>query len=722
MRIVLLTALGMVLAAACRTVPPPIDPPPIDPPPHFFDRLDIVATSPIAGAYLEFTVPAGVTVTGVSQLRSGVMARAVSVDDSVRVSWVGADALAGVQVRILFDADGGTVAPPNAVSGLVLASYDGTPLGMDSLSIVPPSDDATESAIPLDVPTVEHGTDGVLLASFADHPLGDLDGDGMLSVRDALVLLERTVDGAWTDFERYHADLTADDATNAVDLAQLLDKLVDPELPARLHVKPTSVSFTQLDPATADDAIVLVGNQGRAPLTGQSWMAPDGVDVAQVGGIAGTSVAYRLTLPADERRGWLPGFFRVEHEAEAVEVRVGSLVFLIAGQSNAVGLGAPLEGWDTPRSDVRMLGNDYRWRDASEPLDDATDQEDSISDDGTFVRYSFATRLGHLLADATGYPVYLIPAAKGSSKVNAWGPMNPWDRTTLFGSANYRAQVSAGLRPNPVTDQPVLAEGGPVSAVVWYQGESDRAAAERLAFISGTNKVMTEFEAQLGVPTIAVQLASFCTSSENTRIHSVSELQRRLETNSGELEARDGFHLVVAFDLPRSDCIHLSAYGQRVLAERIDLAVREHVLGESVDGTGPRITSLSHAADVVTVRTTHELQPGLLNVGLFTVWDVPPEGPVVNEDGGYAHTMIPVVKAARSNSDPNVVILELHRPVTPGNTPYVRYMSQVNPPLGSSSVPSDPSVWEVVAPGTVRAADGGLPLPAFGPLPPFTTP
>ena len=89
-------------------------------------------------------------------------------------------------------------------------------------------------------------------------------------------------------------------------------------------------------------------------------------------------------------------------------------MFLAAGQSNAVGLGAPMDGWpETPSDTVRMLGNDYRWRDATEPLDDATGQLDSISSDGTFVGYSFGTRLGHLLRDATGFPTYLIPAAKG---------------------------------------------------------------------------------------------------------------------------------------------------------------------------------------------------------------------------------------------------------------------------------------------------------------------
>ena len=251
----------------------------------------------------------------------------------------------------------------------------------------------------------------------------------------------------------------------------------------------------------------------------------------------------------------------------------------------------------------------------------------------------------------------------------------------------------------------------------WFQGESDRSA--RSTFVANTDGIVDAFAAELGAPTIAVQLASIGRLNDHARMHEVSELQRRLETGSGEAEARPGFHLVVTFDLPRSDCIHLSAYGQRLLAERIGLAVREHVLGEQVDGTGRRLVSLGHAGRVVTLRTTHVLEPGDLDVNLFTVWDGPPQGTPDDEQAGCAD-VVPVVLAERG-ADPRVVRLRLETPIS--DVPYVRYMSRFREQPGPrSDVPSHPELWEVVTPGTTRAANGGLPLPAFGPLSPFGAP
>lgn len=682
------------------------------PAPTVLANLDVVASSPVAGAYFEFTVPSGVVVSAVSPLRAGLSVLAEVVGDTVRLAWVADEARDGHQVRIDFGTHGGFVDPPGLMNALVLASSDGPDLGAATLALEG-SSAAVTSATPLIVDPVDHPSDGTLQATFANHPLGDLDGDGSLTVRDALWLLERTSFGGWDDFERYHADLDADYTTDVDDLERLLAKLVDPELPARLHVKPSSVSFVQLDPDTAEDAIVLIANGGRLPL---DWVdsVPDGVADSLDGGITGQSAAIRLTLPEAERPGWLPGFYRVEHELDAVDVRVGNLVFLVAGQSNAVGIGNPLEGWpETPRDQVRMLGNDYVWRNASEPLDDATGQLDTVSADPGFFFYSFGTRLGNLLYDNTGFPTYLIPAAKGSSTTTQWLQGGNLDRNQLRGSANYRGQVSAGLQPNPVP-QPTPAEGGPVSAVLWYQGESDRSL--RASFVANTDTIMDGFAAALGAPTIAVQLATMCRLNDHARLHAVSELQRSLETGSGEPEARPGYHLVVAFDLPRSDCIHLSAFAQRVLAERIELAVREHVLGEAVDGTGPRLVSIQHSGDTVTLRTTHDLEPGVLDAGLFTVWDGAPAGSP-DDEAIYAASAIPVLVAERSITDPTAVLLHLAAAVS---DPHVRYMAEFSAQPGpESDEPSDPDLWDDVATGVIRAADGGLPLPAFGPLAPF---
>src|SRR5690606_14324106 len=103
--------------------------------------------------------------------------------------------------------------------------------------------------------------------------------------------------------------------------------------------------------------------------------------------------------------------------------------------------------------------------------------------------------------------VYLIPAALGGSPLapsdgEGWtAGLGSTDRETLFGSAAYRGLVSAGLAEMPADATPSEydAEGGPVNAVFWYQGETDsRFPDRRTHFTSRTAQVFDAFEIQLG--------------------------------------------------------------------------------------------------------------------------------------------------------------------------------------------------------------------------------
>jgi hypothetical protein len=705
----LFAAAALLFVAACgeSVVVPPVE----------TDRLDLVAQTPVAAAEVELRRPPGTTLVRVEPLRPGLLVSSASSGDRVRVAWIGTSAEAGPQVRFVWARPEGADDAPTMASARAYAGAASHDLGAGVLEWRDTQAAAVTNA-PLTAAAVDHAavTSPRLEASFADHPLGDLDGDGALGVRDALVLFEH-LDGAdWTDFARYHGDLDGDDVSDVADLRLLLDKVVDPSLPARLHVKPRSLTFAQLDPATMLDAVVLVANGGRQALDGLTWTPPSGVVASEVAGIAGQSAALSLTLPASSRRGWTPGFLRVAAAGDEAEVRLGHLVLLIAGQSNASGRGAPVTGWpEAPTPSVRMLANDYLWRDAVEPLDAAGGQIDPYPD--VSASYSLGTRLGGLLVDATGFTTYLIPAAHGGTAITQWlPPTNRLDRSTLFGAANFRAQVSAALQPNPVVEQPFPSEGGPVTAIVWYQGESDESRSERAVFVDLTDRVMSAFEAELGVPVVYVQLASHCAEQRHVQQHAVGELQRRMESGSGYPEERAGRHMVVAFDLPRSDCIHLSAFGLRELAVRVDLAIREHVLGEVVDGTGPRLVRIDHAGTGITLRTDRDLAAGTFDARLFQVFDGDPGS--VDDVENYGDNAIPISAVERDPGDARSVRITLAR--APTATPWVAYMARANQdPCCATNVPSHPHLWEVVAAGTIRGAGSGLPLPTFGPLQPF---
>ena len=719
--------LAFVVVAGCGELLPPL--------PTEQSRFDLIANVPVAGAQLELARDPGVTLVSVEALRSGVLVRAVSRGDRVYLAWVADSPAAGAQVRVTIARSVVAEDPPAIVAVESYAAGDGTDLGAASLRwrVAGDGDAVADSELTAVGVSASGGT---LRAWFADHPLGDVGRSGTVNVQDALKLLDLLRVGGWDDYQRYHGDIDGDGVVDLADLEVLLDKIVDPELPAVLHVKPAELSFLQLSGGTQDPGVVLIANRGRRPFPDLDWFLPDGISATVAGAIPDQSLALELTVPGAERLGWRPGFLEVSGAGDQAFVRLGHLVFLVAGQSNASGRGLPLTGWaDVPSARVRMLGNDYAWNDAVEPLDSTAGQVDDVSqeDDGTNPRfvpgYSFGTRLGHLLADATGFGSYLIPAALGGSRVTllpadpeSWLPGAPLDRNTLFGSAVFRARVSAGLETgDPGIAQAFPPEGGPPTAVLWYQGESDaNSATSRLGFVDGTVTVVNAFRTQLSVPVVYVQLASHENPTTNEQQLFIAERQRRLETGSGYAEASrvSDHHMVVAFDLPRWDNIHLNAYGQRLLAERLDLAIREHVLGEDVDGTGPRLEGIVwNDATRVTLLTTQVLQAGPIDKAYVTVFDGRPNG-VVSEssDPPTGTNVITVDSVVRDPDDPTRVRITLASTPTSPDGPHVLYMA---PPGIAGSLESTVKRDLVRAAAGIGEADLGLPLPAFGALAPF---
>ena len=398
----------------------------------------------------------------------------------------------------------------------------------------------------------------------------------------------------------------------------------------------------------------------------------------------------------------------------------GVITLLIAGQSNASSR-AKLVNLESPDAQVRMLGNDYLWKQATEPTDSNENQVDTVSEDNGSgfdfgAGHSFGVKLGKELTSVTGEPIYLIQSAKAGSCVDdpcgskIWRP-DSLSRDTLFGSAVYRAKVSSGEVSNPSGEG---AEGGPVTGIIWYQGESDQSNS---GFIEDTNAVMDAFMTQLdrpgdsinGVPVIFVQLAQRLESVEKNRNYqSVREKQRRMETNFGIIESkdrngkivdsrRDAYYMVVAHDLPMDDENHLSTEGQKLLGERIALAYQEHVLGRTVDGTGPRLVSLERDEKVIKVKTTQTINRSSTYEGYFTVFV-----------GGASKTLEDGIKEIRRDpSDDTAVRITLDDVPEEGALVSVQYM----PPN-----PAPASYPTAQLSDAVRSQASGLPLPAFGPL------
>lgn len=568
---------------------------------------------------------------------------------------------------------------------------------------------SSDSLAPTSLGTASTPLDLQLQPSFADFRLGNATGqdlgDDAVDVLDVLRVLKIATEAisSPTDFEYYHSDLNGDALVDTRDVLTVLDKAVDPTLPAELHVAPRLVTFAY----AKTDGPILVNNAGNESLSSISISPTGGVSVYQLGGygISGQSAAYSVDVGST----WSNGAATVSSgSGGSIDVAVGNIAILIAGQSNASGFGEPLSPPEPGIPPVRMFGNDYQWKQAYEPLDDETGQVDSVSlEDPYSPDHSFGVRLGKELHAATqsafdgfGRYVYLIPSARQGSVVNTeanatWRPAtNRLDRSTLFGSANYRAQTSAGA----VSGSPYAAEGGPVSAIAWYQGESDAGqSSRRQAFIANTNAVMDAFTDELGgVSVLYVQLATHTAVDTNNSFQSLRERQRLMESGVpsvsaglGSPQPRSDFHMVVAHDLPMTDSVHLSKAGQLILAERLALAFREHVLGEPIDGTGPRLQGVSLSGSTIKVDTTRP----------------------INDDsdyGGYFRVYL------ASNPSTELTISQIRR--DPGDATAVQITLASTPPGGVLVVykpppnrPTDTQIADVV-----KDPSTGLPLPAFG--------
>jgi hypothetical protein len=447
----------------------------------------------------------------------------------------------------------------------------------------------------------------------------------------------------------------------------------------------------------------------------------------EVGGdgyeIAALPAGARYTLVASN------GFGSVEAEVVASRA-VPAFSVLIVGQSNAQGVNlGPLDAFSfiVAREGVDMLGNDYVWKGAYEPLDDCTNQVDTVSADpwpyqgcselasNTSSGVSSGVSLGNTIAAATGGEVFLVPAARGSLGVTSWLPgADLYDRTRLFGSAAHRARLPGLERAAPIGHE---FQGAAYGAVVWYQGETDSGQSSLISnFAARTRTVLDTFRGELGAPTLLVQLSRRgptgdsndpTGSQRNLNYQIVREIQRKLATGAATPTGTPApgtlprTYLVVTHDLPLhpGDGRHLSAAGQVELGRRLGLAVREHLLGEAgVDGSGPQLVKV----EKVSTTEVH----------------VHADRPVTTTSNGYSGyftvvhsgSPVPIASVQRSAATGQEHVVRILLGASVAGDVQVRYM----PP---------PGIIDAIAPDVIRSASCGdpiagtslcLPMAAFG--------
>ena len=209
----------------------------------------------------------------------------------------------------------------------------------------------------------------------------------------------------------------------------------------------------------------------------------------------------------------------VTQTGSVAHVGIGD-VYVIAGQSNAVGLGANLQSYSHATLKAGLFGNDYAWRELADPVDSAVGQFDAVSEDAGCAG-SYWPLLATSLLAARALPIGFVPCAKSASAIEAWLPgTDHEDRATLYGSMIYRARR-----------QP-----GGVKAVLFHQGESDACVNGFTGGAAYKTRLMALADAvyaDLGVPLIVARIHCW-TGAPSTTQANVDEINQAMADAAAE--------------------------------------------------------------------------------------------------------------------------------------------------------------------------------------------
>lgn len=240
--------------------------------------------------------------------------------------------------------------------------------------------------------------------------------------------------------------------------------------------------------------------------------------------------------------------------------RERTLVFLLMGQSNMSGRGAPgeaLAGELDPDPRILVYGNDEATRIAAEPLDVDRGQVDAVSADrqaGVGPGLAFAKAL---VAARPGAKVLLVPCAKGGSTIAQWAT-NP-SRSSLYGSCVARAHAAE--------------RSGRVAGALWYQGESDAASEDLVvAWPSKFAQLVADLRRDLSLGDLCIIAVSIGDAPANGPYAARFPAWRAMQAAQTSLHLPNAY-VVPAAGLPRNaDELHLSTAGQIDLGRRLAAA------------------------------------------------------------------------------------------------------------------------------------------------------
>ncbi len=254
-----------------------------------------------------------------------------------------------------------------------------------------------------------------------------------------------------------------------------------------------------------------------------------------------------------------------------VRFRIGvGDIWLIAGQSNAVGYGKT-PSWDHSEGRVNLMDNSGAWREAVNPIG-AGCGADNETGEGFVVGISPFISFANTLARELNYPIGLIMTAWGGTSVKLWVQEGPL----------YRRMLDMAARA-----------GGKIRGIAWYQGCTDadcREDAERYlsrfqSFVSG---VRVELEDET-IPFLTVQINKGFGdySGEHMENWAMVKEAQRLAAMA------EGIYVMSSSDLPLSDFVHNNGVACSVLGQRMAWQALEQVYHKAYFGMPPMLEKVT---------------------------------------------------------------------------------------------------------------------------------
>ena len=153
-------------------------------------------------------------------------------------------------------------------------------------------------------------------------------------------------------------------------------------------------------------------------------------------------------------------------------------IFLLIGQSNMAGRGKVEDQDEVSHPRIFKQTEDMKWVPAIDPLH--FDKPEII---GVGLGSSFARVVANAESNAV---IGLVPAAFGGSSLDEWGP-----GTKHYTNAIERTQLA-------------LSKGGRLRAILWHQGESDRAPEKMATYPRRFADLVARLRADLAAPHVPI--------------------------------------------------------------------------------------------------------------------------------------------------------------------------------------------------------------------------